>query len=414
MCQCRDLYSLSLVRRGLVASPSRTRTDKSMGKDIARLICKGKNDVIFDKFRSRRNLVCFIIGLILLLLAFLVGVTIIFVTPNEDSELYLLEIGDILGNSSSLVIVNSSYTRSSAITFSSNEQGQRQPYTIILLSEPPIVPSTITDYLPLEQFPLLLEAESEYREAFNYLGSDEPIYLLSGSSIMYNVTISSNTSTYPVCLYLFTNETHYNTFLMSAGSSNYRYNNSHCFPFMSTNTRKPTTTSFSFNITSAGQYYVGIQLQSGVTVQANASVVRVYYNTTGLQQQTSCSDIVSCSIDLCSTFLCSHESITSFLIKPSNRTSINYSFTSPTFTSAAAFIVLTIGYILMITMVIASLILTFACFWKQQNRRSFSSVTRHNVMISKQECSSQNFPLHGRVFSFTDLTTDNQNSGNYM
>ena len=341
---------------------------------------------------------------------------------GSSNELYLLEIGDILGNSSSLITVDSSYTRSSSITFSaSNEQGQGQPYTVILLPEN-VVPSTIMDYLPLERFPLLSEAESEYRGDFNYLGGDEPIYLLSGSSITYNLTITSNT-TYPVCLYLFMNETHYNTFLMSVGSSKvYRYSNSNCFTLTNTTVRKRLTASasFFFNIINAGQYYVGIQLQTGITVQANASVVRVYYNTTGLQQQNTCNDITSCSIDLCSTFICSHEAITSFLIKSSNRTSINYSFTSPRFTLAEFVVSTTLALVIIVIIVIsvgAAILVNYrsttkSTLHKQQNRNSASA------HIDEY---SQNFLSYGRVFSsnsYCDDTdsifssTNNKNSGN--
>ena len=141
-----------------------------------------------------------------------------------------IEIGDILGNSS-LLIPTSSQT-SSTVTFHSN----KEPFTILLSDR---IPSTITDYLPLQQLPLLSgQSESVYRGDFNYFGSDEPIYLLSGSFIEYNLTltlIKSINTVYPACLYLFTNETHYENFLMPI-QNNYQYNDSCCFFYVRSDT----------------------------------------------------------------------------------------------------------------------------------------------------------------------------------
>ena len=402
---------------------------------------RGKNGVKLKKTRryfislSAIIFTLSTVSVVVLLISFL---TTAFLLNGDSKFYYSLEIGDILGNSSSLIEVTSIYTRSSSITFSTlNEQ---QPYTIILLSVN--MPSTITDYLPLEQFPLLSEVESEYRGDFNYLGSNEPIYLLSGSSIKYNLTITSINTTYTACLYLFASEIYYNNFLMTINSSNLiYYNNSHCF--MSANTTEPSTASFSFNITSAGQYYVGIQLQTGVAVQANASVVRIYYNTTGLQQQTSCSGRTSCSIDLCNTFVCSHEAITYFLIKPSNRTSIIYFFTSPkiNFDIFIAYVMIETFYVTLI-IVTGCFLCCFLChgksrcrstakntLHKKQSRRGFFSVNAHNKNDAKtislkkliQEPPSKsdddkNFLLHNeKSRNKTDLnipSTDNQHSGN--
>ena len=253
---------------------------------------------------------------------------------NTDS--YSLDIGDALGKSSLLIVVYS--PTSSAITFNldlSQSYTSTSSTTLILLSDN--IPSTITDYLPLQYLPLLSTdfPEFKYRGDYNYLGSNEPIYLLSMSSINYNLTItgitafqSFNTSYY-ACLYLFTNKTHYNDFLMSV-DSNVVYNDFHCFTIaVTTVATTVSTVSHSFNIVTAGQYYVGIQLQGSFTVQANASVVRVYFNTTGLQQQASCNDRSSCSTEVCNTFICNHEATTYFLVKPSNKMKLGYFFTTP-------------------------------------------------------------------------------------
>ena len=322
------------------------------------------------------NLITSIVGTVVFLFTF-----VAIAVANENSDLQYLEIGDILGNSSALI--DWPYNTTSSITLSLN--AEQRPYMyIVFLLESMSGPSTITDYLPLEQLAssLSAEPESEYRGAFNYLGSNEPIYLLSGSSITYSLIIASKNTTHSACLYLYTSETHYNNFLMSVNNSNV-YNDSYCF--VSANTTEPATATFSFNITSAKQYYVGIQLQSGVTVQANASVVQIYYNTTGLQQQTICSGITSCSINVCNTFLCSHEAITYILIKPSNRASINYFFTSPKFKSYDI-IYFTLSETAYITLIIIS-----GCFIYRRwyYKKTACKSTLLSTLCKKWQCKKQ-------------------------
>ena len=253
---------------------------------------------------------------IILSIFFLTPLFIALSSTGKESDLYYFEIGDILDNSSLLIEVNS--PMSSSVTYYSNEK----PYTVLLSEN---MPSTITNNLPPQQFPLLSNSEFEYRGGFNYLGSNEPIYLLSGSSIMYNLTITSlNNTNHLACLYLFANGTDYNNFLMSVDNNN----DPHCFT--SAVTPGGTTVYFySFGISKAGQYYVGIKLHSGVTVQANVSVLQIYYNTTGLIIVDYCGGIFPCSSDVCSTFICSHKATTYYLIKASNKISFYYYFTSP-------------------------------------------------------------------------------------
>ncbi|XP_019852218.1 PREDICTED: uncharacterized protein LOC109582069 [Amphimedon queenslandica] len=270
----------------------------------------------FCKLASKLMLVIGILGTTIMLIA---AINIYFITTGKDTDLHSIEIGDKLDQSSALVTVNS--PASSSVTFSSNEK----PYTILFSDN---IPLTVTNYLPPQQIFLMsqLSSGAEYRD-FNYFGSNEPIYLLSGSLITYDLTISSMkmiNATYLACLYLFANRTQHDNFIMY--NSSVEYDDSYCF--MSAVTPGATTASHSFNIIKAGQYYVGMELQSGISIQANASVLQVYYNTAGFQQ-INCSATFTCSFDVCNTFICNQKATTYFLVKPSNKIIIFYFSTSP-------------------------------------------------------------------------------------
>ena len=198
------------------------------------------------------------------------------------------------------------------------------------------------------------------------------------------------------------------------------------------------TASHSFEIENDGQYYVGIQLQSGVTVQANASVVQVYYDTTGLQQQTACSSILICSIDICNT-KCSHETTNYFLIKPLNRTSIYYNFmslqgTSDFLYSQSNFIVVTFMLTLMtvIMAIVSALCFCMCCIqyrrrlcnciynirskWKIKCRMAITCCKIYKITclqcLRNRASKSQRLPSHSIQFTHLHgLSTENRQSG---
>ena len=307
------------------------------------------------------------------------AMNIYFITTGKDSDLYSIEIGDKLDQSSALVTVNS--PTSSLVTFSSNER----PYTILLSDN---VPVTVTDYLLPHLMPQLDLSEIEYRRDFNYFGSDEPIYLLSGSSIQYNLTITSMkgiNATYSACLYLFANGTQYKNFL---GNNGVVYYDSHCFtPAV---TPGATSASHSFNIINAGQYYVGMELQSGISVQANASILRAYYNTAGLQQ-INCSATFTCSIDVCNTFICNQKATTYFLVKPSNKIIIFYFFTSPQLHGSIYG-----GFITIV--VLGSLCCCFNCIWLCCFTYCSRSSSTHNYHLLKSPRAMQSKNMTAQSF----------------
>lgn len=292
------------------------RTDREEGKNIYLKLA-----LMFCVFTLERRIGIIATTILLLCCCFCVGfvsLTIIggialFSVGAETELSYSLNIGDTLGNSSALIEANSP----AVVTVSFIPNVNMPEYTIFRSDN---MPSKINQSLPTEISSVFSGQSGPYD--LNYLGSNEPIYLLSGSSIQYDVKITSSkriNSSYSACLYLFMDKANFNSFL----SSNLTIpKDQHCFT--SAVTREPIQVSHSFNIANAGQYYAGIKLQNGVTIQVNVSVVRIYYNTTGLQQ-VYCS-LFSCSVNICNTFLCSHKGTTYFIIKPSGNTEILYYF----------------------------------------------------------------------------------------
>ena len=144
-----------------------------------------------------------------------------------------------------------------------------------------------------------LTGKSQYN--YNYLEGDQPVYLTPGSSLLYDVSISSNSgSTCPVRLYLFNSQITYDSFLNEPATTIDSIDRSPCL--------FPDNGTWSFNITDSSTYYVGIAIDTGVSVLGNVTVERVQYNTTGLQfniQLTSTNPshtITTCSSG--SSFLC--------------------------------------------------------------------------------------------------------------
>ncbi|XP_019854550.1 PREDICTED: uncharacterized protein LOC109583576 isoform X1 [Amphimedon queenslandica] len=227
-----------------------------------------------------------------------------------------LQVGDILSNSSALIKAN--YSVSSA-TFFMLPEGT----VYVTATEPP----KITDHLPPKHLSV-----GSIRYDLNYLGLVTPIYLLPGSILHYNVSITSNErldSSYSACLYLFTSLTRFQNFLSFVENDNSSNMISYCFTSPVT-PRQPTLASHSFDIVEASKYYVGVELVSGVNVimMANVSVVRVYYDTRGLSPH--CNMVQFCYIDICDELLCSHSSssATYILVQAPADSSIQYEITT--------------------------------------------------------------------------------------
>ncbi|XP_019861881.1 PREDICTED: uncharacterized protein LOC109590396 [Amphimedon queenslandica] len=242
--------------------------------------------------------------------SFVIAALFISVIPNAtiissgDST-----IGDMLDDSSALFEVNSPAI--AEVKFEIYHE-----YTIF---ETDHIPPIITEDLHSQQIYISVLWRKVYD--LNYLGSYNPFYLLAGSSIQYNITIEPTEMLNlenAACLYLFDNRTSFNNFVNSNLNSQVIIAR-HCFT-------SNATYSYFFNITTDGVYYVGAEVESGFTIQANGSVVCKRYNTTGLKQ--TCDHSHTCTVTVCNTFICADESTTYFLIQPTNTTDMLHTFSS--------------------------------------------------------------------------------------
>lgn len=272
---------------------------------------------VLFQFVDKNSIKCNVVGMIcccsMAILCFL-SLAGLAMFIHAETNVTQLQIGDSLANSSALITANSSVSQLIVRDMSPG----------CLVYKTAAIPPIITDKL----VPKYLSASytSSLRQHFNYLGEMKPIYLLSGSIIHYNVSITSTqrlSASHSACLYLFENVSQFETFITDTYSLE-QIIDSHCFtPAV---TREPTLASHSFTISNAGQYYVAIELQNSVMVKANASVVRVYYNTEGLSAY--CSNTSECQIEICHKFLCSHSSTNYIVVHAPAEGNIQYDLTT--------------------------------------------------------------------------------------
>ena len=241
--------------------------------------------------------------------SFMIAVLCISVISNVTISSENSTIGDMLHDSSALFEVDTPAI--AKVKF--------EIYYENTIYETDHIPPIITEDLHPQQIQIPVPWRKEYD--LNYLGSYNPMYLLAGSSIQYNLTVEpteKHNLENAARLYLFDNRTNFNNFVNS--NRNFRVIASQYFA-------SNATYSYSFNITTHGAYYVGAEVESGFTIQANVSVVRRRYSTTGLKQ--TCDHSYTCTITVCNTFICTDKSTTYFLIQPSNTTDVQYTFSGP-------------------------------------------------------------------------------------
>lgn len=120
---------------------------------------------------------------------------------------------------------------------------------------------------------------------YNYYRGDNPIYLFSGSKLVYILFVTgTTTSSCPARLYLFKNRQAYENFKNGHPNS---FDNSSClFPV-------PHNQTWSFEITITASYYVGIYIGYNTSVLGYISVERVFYNTAEFDKQNYCSEQLS-------------------------------------------------------------------------------------------------------------------------
>ena len=161
------------------------------------------------------------------------------------------------------------------------------------------------------------------KNRFNYL---ESVYLTPGSSLLFDVSISSNSgSTCPARLYLFNSQITYHLFLNGDEPID-SIDRSPCL--FSDNRTWSFNITWAPDITNSSTYYVGIAIDTGVSVLGNVTVERVQYNTTGLQldiQLTSTNPshtITTCNSG--SSFLCTPIDDTYLIVSVNKRSFVKF------------------------------------------------------------------------------------------
>ena len=119
------------------------------------------------------------------------------VLPSYSSEsISTGTFGDSLNKSSGLFNV------SSTVSVSLHSNGEVSVITFITVNEPPL--SSVL--LPSKILSTLSNNNRVSYVDYNYIATDEPIYLLPGSIIFYNASVVSTVATsarYSACIYLF-------------------------------------------------------------------------------------------------------------------------------------------------------------------------------------------------------------------
>ena len=285
-------------------------------------------------------------------------------------------IGDILGSPS---LINVDSTVSSVAIILTTLNSFTWTANVSLSS---IKPSESIEYLSqttLINHPSLLSPIS-----FNYLGADNPIYLLPGSKLFYNVSISSvkNTSECPARLHLFNDIFTSSDSLLSS-------------PCLSV--ESPTL--WTVNINDSSSYHVILEMNNGVNVTSVTSVVRVYYNTTGLKTSDECSlltnDRSSCTVTTCGS-TCNRQN-QYIIIKPTDNVDIQYEFTPSILNrgNLAAFV----SIIVLLFVCCCICLVCFACIICLPEKSN-----RYNTLVELQE----------RVQTSNDVSVNNIGVTNFQ
>ena len=204
-------------------------------------------------------------------------------------------IGDILKQSSSLIHSDSSL---SVIVIDMIDLGSETVDVFKSSFMPKIINEPLKPVFTYQMKGLPIQNYSNY--AINYLGGDEPLYLLQGSVLNYSLEIIHNNSTNcPVFLHVFDDNYEYQQFLR----------HDYSVPLMSSSCiTESTYHPVSFVINKSSSYFVAIQIAANVTVNSTISVDYVYYNTTGLSRPDDCNDTLTsvnpkCEVTVCNSYL---------------------------------------------------------------------------------------------------------------
>lgn len=294
---------------------------------------------------------------------------ILAITPQPYSS--QLFIGDVLINTSSVITVSSSI---SVVDVTFDVPVSR---LYIAKTNPPI----LFDYLSEIEI-----ITNEYGiQDYNYLGKSDPIYLLAGSKIIYDMYIETDrvydSSLKVACFFLFDNPTNFANYILFGRK--HEVKKTKCF------TMNTTTTNWSFDITYESQYYVGVSVEKGVTVASNLSIIRCYYDLSQITLEALCFDSMSCTIRTCNGF-CNKKSESYIIIETSHSTNMSYTATSADLQGdrLVTFIIFLVLYpVLILCYLVCCICLCPCCsFTRSLKNRNYSSV-RYAMIENSPESS---------------------------
>ena len=302
--------------------------------------------------------------LLALLLGFLILISVRSKLPPQQYSLNVI-IGDASESESFTFLLQINSTISSATVTAMKPDLELKADIYQRTSKPPEYIESLHKSIPK------LTGKSRYN--YNYLEGDQPVYLTPGSSLLYDVSISNNSgSTCPARLYLFNSQITYHSFRNKPAASIDSIDKSPCL--------FPDNRTWSFNITWApditnlSEYYVGIVIDTGVSVSGNVTVERVQYNTTGLQlniQLTSTNPshtITTCSSG--SSFLCDGINDAYLIVSVNKESIVRFQLkTFQTFDNKIKLFSLIPALIFVIAIVAIIAVIAVKIFCKRHNRQ---------------------------------------------
>ena len=289
----------------------------------------------FKKILAITCTTCFIIfaAVILILISLLLK------TPNEVHK----EIGDNSGITSDLVSLGSGGN----INITLEGGGD----IIVYITES--IPEKNSDTLEEVAIPPL---SGIARQNYNYNRNNQPIYLLENSVLTYELLVHGpRLHSCPAQLFFFDNYESYSNFINYASYEAIAF--SPCFGFSDT---------WSYNITKSSIVYAAIAIDDNVTVTANVSGTRFYYNTTNLAYPSSCKyplngHNLSCVIN---TKICSTKYA---LMAASNMMKVKYNSNWLQLPCSAQIISIVLLTSICIVILVISIFCVVAFVWHQYN-----------------------------------------------
>ena len=303
---------------------------------------------------------------LLLIIAALMVITFVANIEHPRSSRHQIEDNDAI-----LVSFDSSVTSSINITLSNPTDGIA---AVVYLTS--TKPNESYDNLPQTTIP---ELKGKSRYNYNYNGADQPIYLLPNSQIIYIVNVfMTSISTCPARLFLFNDESDYMNFKNYISFQ----------PYARSSCLMDPESIWLFNITEYFPYYVAIEIDDNVSIQSNVSVVRAYYNTTGLEKPKGCDQALTidhpyCQVKINNTynFHCRQSDQYYLLLSPTDNAEIEINYIVSRITGC-----MRIGFVSvsgLVVMIVIIIIIIIICICMYCVRKCLMS--RHYSEIPRQE-----------------------------